>query len=215
MAVTGIPRNLQVLNPRGQHEFLIPSKKIHNEDDVQFWLKSEAYTDIMTFVLQLNFSMFPQTNSSEGQQAVNTVDLETIAQRSRLSPPILSLQELVGKLAAMVEEAPPDAGPQRFGNSSFRKWHQLVESRLPELLDKHVPANVLAFNNPESAEVSPKAEIASYFLGSFGSAQRLDYGTGHELSFLAFIACIWKLGGFPSGVVGVVEREIVAGVIEP
>jgi serine/threonine-protein phosphatase 2A activator len=115
----------------------------------------------------------------------------------------------------MVEEAPPDAGPQRFGNSSFRKWYQLVESRLPELLEKHVPANVLAFNHHESAEVSPKAEISSYLLGSFGSAQRLDYGTGHELSFLAFIACIWKLEGFPSGAAGVVERDIVTGVIEP
>jgi serine/threonine-protein phosphatase 2A activator len=215
MAVARTLQNLQVLDPSKQHEFLIPSKKIHNDDDVQFWLKSKAYTDIMTFVLQLNFSMFPQTHSSEGQQSVQTVDLETIGQHSSLSPAILSLQELVGKLASMIEEAPPDAGPQRFGNSSFRKWYRMVESRLPELLDKHVPANVLAFDNQESAKVSPKAEIASYLMGSFGSAQRLDYGTGHELSFLAFIACIWKLGGFPSAPAGLVERDIVAGVIEP
>jgi serine/threonine-protein phosphatase 2A activator len=30
-------------------------------------------------------------------------------------------------------------------------------------------------------------EILPYFVGSFGSAQRLDYGTGHELSFAAFL----------------------------
>lgn len=35
-----------------------------------------------------------------------------------------------------------------------------------------------------------------YLLGSFGSPQRLDYGTGHELSFAAFLCGIWVLGGF-------------------
>ncbi len=39
-------------------------------------------------------------------------------------------------------------------------------------------------------------ELKPYFIGSFGSPQRLDYGTGHELSFLAFLACLWKLGCF-------------------
>ncbi|KAK5277966.1 Serine/threonine-protein phosphatase 2A activator 1, partial [Cryomyces antarcticus] len=52
-------------------------------------------------------------------------------------------------------------------------------------------------------------------MGSFGSAQRLDYGTGHELSFLAFLGCIWKLGGFPRTEAGVEERGVVLGVIEP
>ena len=30
-------------------------------------------------------------------------------------------------------------------------------------------------------------ELRPYFFGSFGSGERLDYGTGHELSFLAVI----------------------------
>jgi serine/threonine-protein phosphatase 2A activator len=51
-------------------------------------------------------------------------------------------------------------------------------------------------------------------LGSFGSPQRLDYGTGHELSFLAFLGCLWKLNFFPRSEQGVEERGIVLGVFE-
>ena len=42
-----------------------------------------------------------------------------------------------------------------------------------------------------------------------------DYGTGHELSFLAFLGGIWKLNGFPKTDPGVEERAIVVGVIHP
>jgi serine/threonine-protein phosphatase 2A activator len=67
--------------------------------------------------------------------------------------------------------------------------------------------------------VRPLEEIKQYFLGGFGSSQRLDYGTGHELSFLAFLGCLWKLGFFPAQpegeTPGAVERSIVLGVIEP
>lgn len=54
-------------------------------------------------------------------------------------------------------------------------------------------------------------ELKSYLLGGFGSAQRLDYGTGHELSFLAFLASLWKLGAFVEGE----ESMVVIGVIQP
>jgi len=36
-------------------------------------------------------------------------------------------------------------------------------------------------------------EITSYFTGAFGSGQRLDYGTGHELSFAAFLCTLFLL----------------------
>ncbi|KAL9603818.1 MAG: hypothetical protein Q9219_000927 [cf. Caloplaca sp. 3 TL-2023] len=74
----------------------------------------------------------------------------------------------------------------------------------------HVIFSLKALSN-----VRAEAELGPYFLGAFGSAQRLDYGTGHELSFLAFLGCIWKLGGFESSSSGNEERGIVLGIIEP
>lgn len=64
--------------------------------------------------------------------------------------------------------------------------------------------------------VTAKDEVGAYLMASFGSPQRLDYGTGHELSFVAFVGCLWKLGFFKDGQEGgAIEREIVLNVIEP
>lgn len=81
-----------------------------------------------------------------------------------------------------------------------------------ELLETYLPKQVLS-----AGEWDVLDEVTPYFMGGFGSAQRLDYGTGHELSFLAFLGCIWKLGGFTREASddGALERSIVIGVVEP
>jgi serine/threonine-protein phosphatase 2A activator len=205
--------NLEILSPDKTHCFQVPSKKIHDGADVAFWLTTFAYTDIMTFILQLNVSMFPRRPSDSTSGEIETWELN--GQNLIYSPTVQNLQELLSKLEKMIEEAPPDPGPRRFGNFSFRKWHEIVEARIEELLDKHLPKEVLEFAPPTEGGVSARDELKSYLIGSFGSAQRLDYGTGHELSFLAFLGSIWKLGGFAKADSGVEERAIVLGVIEP
>lgn len=39
-------------------------------------------------------------------------------------------------------------------------------------------------------------ELGDYFVGSFGNATRLDYGTGHECSFLVMLHCMHELNLF-------------------
>jgi serine/threonine-protein phosphatase 2A activator len=193
------------------HEFILPRKCIHDGNDVSFWLSSKAYRDIMKFLLQLNLSMFPQKSSGLDVEIQHwTLSAENV----EFSRPVLELKELMGELEKIIEEAPPDTGPRRFGNVSFRKWYQIVESRADALLMKHLPLQVVNF--PTTADVvTPLDELKEYFMASFGSAPRLDYGSGHELSFLAFIGCIWKLGGFEKTTPGAEERGIVLGIIEP
>jgi len=203
-------RVLPTLDTSSAHNFITPVKRIHEGQDVSAFLTSKAYTDIMTFLLQLNRAMFP-TKLPDG--TVQTWPLGTDG--VQFSTSVRQLQGLLSKLEDIIQEVPPDTGPRRFGNISFRKWHEAVENRASDLLREFLPAELL--DMPSSAPEGPTAEseLKAYFLGSWGSGQRLDYGTGHELSFLAFLGAIWKLNGFPQADPGVEERAIVLGVIEP
>ena len=195
---------LQKITDIKQHRFERPVKKIYDGPDVSFFLTSLAYRDIVAFMLQLNRSVLPRKGRSEDTAAtVSTWPLNS--EHITFSDSILRLRILLDQLSKLVDDVPPDNGPRRFGNVSFRKWYQLLEDKLDELLSECLPRQ----HKPA------QDELAAYLLGSFGSAQRLDYGTGHELSFLAFLACLWKLDFFSSNEPGVEERGIVLRVFEP
>lgn len=40
------------------------------------------------------------------------------------------------------------------------------------------------------------AELSEYLINSFGNYQRIDYGTGHEAHFIAWLYCLTFLGVF-------------------
>ena len=195
------------------HSFVSPVKRIHTGHDVSTFLVSHAYRDIMQFLLQLNRAMFPNTVREVGTDNCIVQSYRIGSSFVQFSETILQLRKLLLTLGDIIDEVPLDTGPKRFGNLSFRKWYELVEDRSMSILEQHLPPKVRSFTH--GSDVDAVTELRGYFLGSFGSAQRLDYGTGHELSFLAFLACIWKLGGYPASPPGQMEREIVFGVIEP
>ena len=213
MANTVTMPSLALLDPSHEHVFMAPTKKINEGNDVSTFLMSRAYTEIMTFVMQLNRSMFPVSAELDTQRT-GAAAQSMPPDQSMFSDTVFRLRALLDELEQLIESNPPDSGPRRFGNVAFRKWYADVESRAPALLETYVPPDSLCI--PTKSENTPYAELESYLLGGFGSAQRLDYGTGHELSFLAFLGCIWKLGGFPSQErSGLEEKNIVLGLIEP
>jgi serine/threonine-protein phosphatase 2A activator len=207
--------NLSLLDRTKRHKFIIPVKRINEGQDVLRFLASRAYVDIGRFVMQLNISMCPRVIEVDGEQQVKTWELGNPG--IVYSEAVQRIQNMLERIDGITDEVPPDTGPRRFGNISFRKWYSLLESRVPDLMKEYLPASV--FDNRLSEEITASDELTAYLLGGFGSAQRLDYGTGHELSFLAFLGCIWKLGGFriefsdqSSNDIG---RSIVLGIIEP
>ncbi|EHA47123.1 serine/threonine-protein phosphatase 2A activator 1 [Pyricularia oryzae 70-15] len=223
---------LEIL-PRGKGwKFQAPTKKINDGADVSHFLTSKAYRDICVFVLQLNRSLCPRKKSGA---PANAGTVFTLASPRDDPPSVRRLQTLLDKVVAIVDETPPDPGPRRFGNIAFRTWHKHLEDRVDALLAGSIAPEILSFDNDgeqpkadDSAEgkadehkiistASAIDELRAYFLGSFGSSQRLDYGTGHELSFLAFLGGLWKLGAFTDGPEsdhGDIERSIVLGVFE-
>lgn len=212
---------LEVLDPSKPHVFIKPTKCINEGPDVEKFLVSKAYRDIGMFVMQVNRAMCPRKVVGLGpsrRETARTWSLDTLSEAS-LPDSVKRLRALLKRVEALVEEAPPDPGPRRFGNVSFRKWHQLIQERADDLMDEFIDKSVLEFPSASGKDgegFSPRDELRAYFLGGFGSEQRLDYGTGHELSFFAFLACLWKLGAFKDGKEGGdIERSLVLGVFEP
>lgn len=207
------PEALTLLDFSRPHYFSKPVKKINEGQDVQRFLTSRAYSDIGKFIVQLNISMCPRQLIINGTKRIMTWELE--------SPDIIfpgavtQIQDLLSKINEITDEVPPDTGPRRFGNISFRKWYKLLESRISNLLEEFLPAYIL--DAGVQGGVVAKDELTAYLLGGFGSAQRLDYGTGHELSFLAFVGCLWKLHAFQvaNQTTSEISRSIVLGIMEP
>lgn len=213
MTVLATDTKLTILDASKPHPFAVPIKRINDGPQVSAFLASRAYHDILTFLMQLNGAMFPRHMQDSNEALARVQIWELDSPHVSFSATVKRLSQLLDDLDKIIDEVPPDPGPRRFGNASFRKWNEIVVSRAPALLQLHLPADVLA---RQSATVATaRSELESYLLGAFGSAQRLDYGTGHELSFLAFLGCVWKLGGFKSTKSGDEERGIVLGIIEP
>lgn len=206
-------RTLPLIDRSQPHTFIKPVKKINEGHDVPAFLTSKAYADIVTFVMQLNIAMCPRKIQIDNTNR-KAQSWELISTAVTMSETVTNLMEMLRSIESIIEQAPPDTGPRRFGNISFRKFFEILEGRISELLEQYLPPNILS-NNEASGDATAKDELSQYLLGSFGSSQRLDYGTGHELSFLAFLGGIWKLGGFVESQDGSTERSIVIGVIEP
>ncbi|KAI0899237.1 Phosphotyrosyl phosphatase activator [Annulohypoxylon nitens] len=210
---------LETLDPSARHVFIKPTKQINDGPDVPKFLTTKAYRDIGIFVLQLNRAMCPRKSvGDDGKDKIRTFQIGSEYETQPVES-IRKLQSMLAKIESYIDEAPPDQGPRRFGNISFRKWYQFLEERVSDLLKEFIPDNVLNFGlggEPGGGQATAVDELTAYLLGGFGSAQRLDYGTGHELSFLAFLGCLWKLGAFQDGNPGGdIERSIILGVFEP
>ncbi|PTB76588.1 Phosphotyrosyl phosphatase activator [Trichoderma longibrachiatum ATCC 18648] len=198
--------SLPVIDPASPPDFQSPTKRIYQPDDVGRFLASTAYRDIGLFILQLNHAVCPRQPAGS-----STPTIFPLGSKSTRTASIRSCQTLLFRIRDLIDKAPPAPGSQRFGNVSFRKWFALLQEELDTLLNDGLLGETLRIGNGHA-----KDEVASYLLGSFGSSQRLDYGTGHELNFVAFLGCLWKLGHFKDGIQGGdIEREIVLLVIQP
>ncbi|CAL52137.2 Phosphotyrosyl phosphatase activator, PTPA [Ostreococcus tauri] len=83
----------------------------------------------------------------------------------------------------------------RFGDPNFRIWSQHLQICSKGLVGDITP--------PERQDL--KLELEEYLQNSFGNPLRLDYGTGHELNFVAFLCCLEK-----TGIATTEQRSLVA-----
>lgn len=86
-------------------------------------------------------------------------------------------------LEAWLAEFPPIEQPQRFGNKAFRLWYDKVTASAVALVEQVLP------DDKRAAAV----ELGPYLAGSVGNSTRLDYGTGHETTFVVLLVALDQL----------------------
>lgn len=111
------------------------------------------------------------------------------------SPVVGKLLALLEKLSQWVVDIPALDQPQRYGNKAFKHWMDRMKENSKQLIGELLPAEL-------SGAV---VELNVYFIQSFGNYTRIDFGTGHEAKFCAFLCCLMKLG--------VVTKEDAAALV--
>ena len=93
----------------------------------------------------------------------------------------------------------------RFGNTAFKDFHYKAK----ELNKKFVEELTKELNIDKEFCV----DLETYLNECYGDPMRIDYGTGHELSYMVFLFCINKLKPFKEehyeGVVHVVFYDYI------
>jgi hypothetical protein len=153
-----------------------PTKTITTPAHLTQFQSSDCKQNILGFILSL-------------QQSV-------LSSRRGLTPccpnaePVLVLLDTISQ---WVDETPPIAQPQRYGNKAFATLqHRIADA------GKGLIRDVLN-SKPAGAELvagHAEEELIVYLSFSFGDPIRIDYGTGHELNFIAFLLCLFMLGYF-------------------
>ncbi|KAJ1719816.1 structural constituent of cytoskeleton [Coemansia erecta] len=150
--------------------YKVPRREILDPADMAKWQRSSAYIEIVSFIEQLSKSV-------EGRRMT---DGHHVSQNVRAVCTVLDCAEL------WIAEFPPDTGEaSRFGNRSFRKWGSELENQASRLV-----RDMLGEGFRQGAEV----ELVPYLTAAFGNTTRIDYGSGHELSFVMWLLCLCKIG---------------------
>ena len=88
-----------------------------------------------------------------------------------------AIVQILDRLYNLVDANPPIEQPMRFGNKAFRSWLDQVRQDAQSYHENLLPRDM------HGAII----ELLPYFNDSFGNHTRIDYGTGHETSFISWL----------------------------
>lgn len=99
---------------------------------------------------------------------------------------VAALLRILSTLSTWVDEIPASQQAMRYGNKAFREWHARLVREAPALCAS------LVRGSPSAA--GAEVELSPYLCDSLGNPTRIDYGTGHETTFVVLLYCLCKLG---------------------
>ncbi|CAA0394211.1 unnamed protein product [Arabidopsis thaliana] len=163
-----VPHAEQVPVVSPPYHFQSPVKRIHSPDDIRRFHESASCKNFLGFVVSLSESI-------RGFK---------ISDPCHISPTVAAIVSILETLLQWIDEIPPAQQSARYGNVSFRSWHERLRERGESLILEFLPEEF-----KESV-----IEIVPYFFDSFGNSSRIDYGTGHETNFAAWLYCLARMG---------------------
>ncbi|KAG0197261.1 Serine/threonine-protein phosphatase 2A activator 2 [Mortierella sp. GBA30] len=147
--------------------FVVPRREILTKEDLELFHESPTYASLFEFLEALNESVIGVVSTAECYQ----------------SEVVRGMLDILDHVNQVTEEYPPETGHEsRFGNPAFRKFYDQVALSAPGWMEE--------LRLPKEAV----PEVSKYFVECWGNRKRIDYGTGHEASFLAWLYCFQKLG---------------------
>lgn len=155
--------------PLESTHFTTPVKRILSPADHQKFLASTTYTLIEAWIFTL-------ADCVRGQ-AIPPVESQHLSSRVKQLDAVLDIFD------GLLQKYPPLDTGSRFGNPVFRSLHKAIVRDVEKIHQE-----VLGMHNEAAI-----AEISVYLINSFGSEERLDYGSGHELNFVMWLLCLYEL----------------------
>ncbi|KAI8612915.1 hypothetical protein BC830DRAFT_523805 [Chytriomyces sp. MP71] len=147
-----------------------PKKAILSNDDLKRWLESDTRRAFVAFVVRLN-------------EAAKNTKLSDSVHLSQASSNLLDVLATLEQFAKDIKPIHNDKS--RFGNVAFQDWYDKMEQTVPDMVLKLAPQ-----------DPAGSYEASIYLINSWGNRKRIDYGTGHEAHFIAFLYCLEQMGVF-------------------
>lgn len=166
--MTPVPQSQKVNLVSPPYHFHIPTKIIQSEEDIRRFRDSSTIKNYLGFIVSLSESI-------RGHK---------ISDPCHVSPVITKIISILQTLIQFVDQIPPLQQSARYGNLAYRDWHNRMTENSDSFMLQLLPTHL------SSATI----ELTPYFTDSFGNSTRIDYGTGHETNFTAWLYCLARLG---------------------
>jgi serine/threonine-protein phosphatase 2A activator len=180
----------------------VPRRGIYSDVDMKHFMESSTKKELLSFVEAMGRSCAFSEQGDEGPAFTPDTPLEG------LTPSMACLHGALRQMITWVDDFPPvNQDLARFGNPAFRQWHARLLSRSNSIVAEILKCRDGDISNPEASNRGSDAaagkttsindegiqQVSCYLHDSFGHATRLDYGTGHESSFLVFLLVLTKV----------------------
>lgn len=152
-------------------------KQIKSLQDIDDFQTSPTYNNFLGFILELNEAVTGKPLSFD----------------CHVSPIIGGVINMIESMKSWTSNIPAKPNRTRFGNESFCIWYDRLKENSNSLIQAFFPPELM----PTSSEFKYEEvlqELVAYLTHSVGDRTRIDYGSGHEAHFVAFLYCLNRMG---------------------